>query len=124
MRALLDLDLLRGQVLATGVALVLGALLLTGCGRGGAPEQTWPQSYGTTTCREWTGDMTARQRWVASTEILMYAQRGDGASSLPADAQVERFRREISTTCEDEKAGRLADVALGVYIIGRSRFGA
>jgi hypothetical protein len=68
--------------------------------------------------------MTARQRWVASTEILMYAQRGDGASSLPADAQVERFRREISTTCADEKSGRLADVALGVYIIGRGRFGA
>jgi hypothetical protein len=97
-------------------------VLLAACARAGAREQTWPQSYGTTTCREWTREMSAQQRWIASTEILMHAQRGDGATSLPADALVETFRREISTTCKDEETGRLADVALGVYIIGRSRY--
>jgi hypothetical protein len=116
---------LRAQKWSSAPAvLVLAAVLLAGCARGGGLEQTWPESYGTTTCREWVGEMTPHERWIASTEILMHAQRGDGATSPPAEAQIETFRREITKTCRHEKAGRLADVGLGVYIIGRSRYSA
>ncbi|MDP9226367.1 MAG: hypothetical protein M3P18_21505, partial [Actinomycetota bacterium] len=48
-------------------------------------DQTWEQPLGETTCADWTGTMTARQRYAAAAELLLSAR--EGMPGFPSDGQ-------------------------------------
>jgi hypothetical protein len=85
------------------------------------PEGSWRQSYTATTCGDWRDAMTERERRIAAGELLFSARRGHGASSFPSEREVRSYAAEISLTCKRASA-RIADVALGVYLISRPRY--
>jgi hypothetical protein len=113
----------RGRAVAGAVAGLAALALSAACAPSQeAPEQTWPQSYGATTCREWRAEMTDAQRWTAAAQMLLYAQRTEGARSFPPHSQVQAYLTEISHACA-ERPGVVTDVAYGVYFIDRNRYG-
>jgi hypothetical protein len=113
----------RGRAVAGAVAGLAALALSASCAPAReAPEQTWPQSYGATTCREWRAQMTDAQRWTAAAQMLLYAQRTEGARSFPPHSQVQAYLTDISHACA-ERPGVVTDVAYGVYFIDRNRYG-
>ncbi len=91
-------------------------------GTAGKFEQTWPKSYGETTCGEWESAMTVDQQRVAAADMLVGAQSRDGGNSLPSDSLIEAFRRDISVACEAEATLTINEIAAGVYVIGRDQY--
>jgi hypothetical protein len=85
-------------------------------------EQTWPESYSSTTCREWHREMTREQQWSAAADMLTGARnKGDGGEGLPPDLLVDEFMGGITTACVVPDMS-LAEVGAGLYLTERARF--
>lgn len=112
------------------VGIVLAVLALSGCGGGassnspstsGKFEQTWSKSYGSTTCSDFGGTMTADQRRVAAADMLTGARNQDGGKTLPSDDLIRTFMGAIDNACV-QPTMTITDVAVGVYLTDRARF--
>jgi hypothetical protein len=114
---------MRALVGATAVLLALSACSSsTGSTDTGKYDQTWPKSYGDTTCDEWSGEMTDAQQWTAAADMLTGARnKGDGGKGLPPDSLVDEFQGGVSTACVVPSM-TLTDVGVGLYLTERSRF--
>lgn len=110
------------------VAAVVALTALAACSSGGSSdstdkyEQTWTKSYSSTTCAEWNEELTDRQQWAASADMLTGARnRGDGGTGLPSDALVDEFQGGVTTACAVPSMS-LAEVGAGLYLTERERF--
>jgi hypothetical protein len=64
-------------------------------------QQTWPTSYGKTTCQQWRNVMTGHQTFVASADMLVAARATvDKNAAMPDDGLIGQFEGEITTACE------------------------
>lgn len=99
------------------------AVLLFGCGSGSSTAlgtdsdkytQTWPTSYGRTTCADWSGSMTAQQRFAAAADILTAT-----SSEVPSDDLANRLVADISEACSAPAATTqtLTDVSAAVTLL-------
>lgn len=85
-------------------------------------DQTWPKSYGKTTCAEWNSEMASTQQWTAAADMLAGTRnKGDGGTGLPDDALVAEFQGGITTACVVD-SHLITEVAVGVYLTDRKRF--
>lgn len=106
---------------------VAAVVALTGCSTGPttvAPDkykQTWATPYDSTTCTDYTTQLTASQRWAAAADMLTGARSRDGAKEMPSDELVTTFMGGIDTACVVETM-TITDVAVGLYLTERARF--
>jgi hypothetical protein len=100
-----------------------GSSDLTGTSTDDKYEQTWPESYSSTTCRKWNEEMTRDQQWTAAADMLTGARnKGDGGEGgLPPDLLVDEFMGGITTACVMPDMS-LAEVGAGLYLTERARF--
>ena len=96
-------------------------LLLSGCSTSTADDlgnkyaQTWERSYSETTCADWTGEMTAQQKFAAAADILVAAwTKIEGSSQFPDDSMINEFRDGIGTACVVPTMN-ISEVSYGVY---------
>ncbi|MET8658164.1 hypothetical protein [Streptomyces griseus] len=105
------------------VAAVTTLLGLTGCGTSPEPvqpekyTQTWATPYSSTTCGDYLTAMTQRQRWVLAADMLTGARKADGANTLPADADVDRFQQGMATACEAEATTKTTEIGATLYAL-------
>lgn len=83
--------------------------------------QTWPKSYGSTTCNDWLNTMTEKQKFVAAADLLTQARSNDGGSGLPPDSMTATFASGITTVCVVPTM-TMPDAAAGLYVTERKRF--
>lgn len=111
-----------------GIAIGL-VLILAACGSGddGASDkfkQTWPKSYGSTTCAQWATDMSENQRFVAAADMLSNAQQQDTkGAGLPSDGLITQFEGDISEACQPIQSATIVDVATALYLTARDQYG-
>jgi hypothetical protein len=55
--------------------------------------------------------------------MLVSAQSVDGGDELPSDELINQFRDDISEACTAEESLKVAEIAAGIYVIGRTTYG-
>jgi hypothetical protein len=65
---------------------------------------TWHKDDASTTCAEWSANMTPAQRFAGAADMLGSARAKDGATGLPSDALIEAFGRDVAEGCSVEAA--------------------
>jgi hypothetical protein len=84
-------------------------------------EQTWNKDYGDTNCDDWNNEMTDKQKFVASADMLTTARRADGGEGLPRDSLIREFQGGMTTACV-EPSQIITGVSSLLYITERARF--
>jgi hypothetical protein len=89
-------------------------------------DQTWSKSYSETSCAEWTGSLTARQRFAAAADMLSAARnKGDGGTGLPPEELIDRFADDVTQGCSGEATAATQTVAQTgalIYLTGRELY--
>jgi hypothetical protein len=87
-------------------------------------EQTWGKPYNKTTCTEWASRMNAHERRVAAADMLINAQGvdGEGGNEMPSRELRLRFEGDISEACTASGTSNIAEIAAGVFIIGKDQY--
>lgn len=81
-------------------------------------EQTWKTPYKDTTCDQYRNDLTVKQSWVAAADLLVSARKQDGGKSLPADSEVDRFRKDIVDGCAPPAETQIiTEIAAAIYLM-------
>jgi hypothetical protein len=104
---------------------IAAAVFLAACSSGGDDkyDQSWPKSYGSTSCAEWQDEMSGQQRFVAAADMLVRGWRIDGVEDeLPPDATVDRFAGAISQSCDGDRSLSISDAGGSVYLDDTQRF--
>lgn len=115
--------------------LVVPALLLVGCGDNSTAassasvetdtakyEQTWPKDYASTTCAEWSGEMTTQQQFAGAADVLASARNKiDGGTGLPSDALIREFQVAITDSCITP-TWAITDASYTAYTDGAAQF--
>ncbi|MFB8083703.1 hypothetical protein [Streptomyces sp. NPDC056013] len=83
----------------------------------GKYEQTWLTPYSSTTCGDYLTALDDHQRWVLAADMLSGARSADGATDLPEDTEVERFRQDMATACEAEATAKTTEVGATLYML-------
>lgn len=106
-------------------AVVLPVVVLTvmsmcgsdsGSSRASKYTQTWPKAYDRTTCDEWSGEMSGRQKWAAAADMLTAARnKGDGGTGLPGDSLITEFQGAVTTACVVPTMS-ITEVGVGIYL--------
>ncbi|WP_327337387.1 hypothetical protein OG384_14905 [Streptomyces sp. NBC_01324] len=86
----------------------------------GKYEQTWSTPYSATTCGQFLTDMDEHQRWVTAADMLAGARKTDGANTLPADSEVDRFQTDMATACEPEATAKTTEIGATLYMLDPS----
>ncbi|MFE7509738.1 hypothetical protein ACFU8I_00630 [Streptomyces sp. NPDC057540] len=111
---------------ATTTALAIVLLTLVGCTtstkptRPGKYEQTWRTPYSSTSCGNYLTTLDAHQQWVLAADMLTGARKVDGATVLPDDTDVDRFRQDITTACEAQATAMTTEVGATLYLLDPS----
>lgn len=104
-------------------------LALTGCGSSSSSStptvndkytQTWTTPYEKTTCKQWNTQMSDKQQWVASADMLTGAWKSEGKQDVPPDATITSFQKNITTGCEPEPTLTILDAGVTIYKIDNS----
>ncbi|MCD2461963.1 hypothetical protein MBT42_00120 [Streptomyces sp. MBT42] len=83
----------------------------------GKYEQTWLTPYSSTTCGDYLTALDDHQRWVLAADMLSGARKVDGATDLPEDTEVERFRQDMTTACGAEATAKTTEVGATLYML-------
>lgn len=106
---------------AVPILVIVVALIVSShhSGSGSEYTQTWSKDYASTTCSDWTDQMTAQQRFAASADILSAARdKIDGGSGVAPDSLIRSFEGEIDDACAKPQPApneTLTDVTLFIY---------
>lgn len=80
-----------------------------------AYTQTWEEPYSSTTCSDWDLQMTDRQKFAASADILAAAWgKVEESDKFPQDSLISEFQRAVSTACVIDDM-TITEVSFGVY---------
>lgn len=104
----------RVAVLAAA-AVVLGVGLAPCAAADDKYTQTWPTPYGQTTCKQFLGQMTAKQRWVLAADMLTNARNMKAKIGLPSDSMITEFEGGLETACVIDTM-TMTDVGVGLYM--------
>ncbi|KLI07497.1 hypothetical protein ACT17_23380 [Mycolicibacterium conceptionense] len=77
--------------------------------------QTWPTPYDQTTCKQFLGQMTAKQRWAMAADMLTGARNMKSKTGLPSDSMVTEFEGGLETACVIDTM-TMTDVGAGLYM--------
>jgi hypothetical protein len=89
---------------------------------GSSYAQSWPRDYTSTTCHEFLNEMTARQQFAASADMLASARvKGDGGA-MPTNALILAFESGLKNACPVVPGLALAEAGAGLYLTERARF--
>lgn len=88
---------MRGLIVTIGV--IAAGFWFLSLDRPYATEQTWPESYATTSCTDWHSRMSAEQRQAAGADLLEQALSQNGSPVKPRLRQVTDWVEAIDRTC-------------------------
>ncbi|MFJ4551075.1 hypothetical protein ACIP4X_17920 [Streptomyces sp. NPDC088817] len=86
----------------------------------GKYEQTWKTPYSDTPCGDYLNEMNGHERWVTAADMLAGARKTDGGNSLPADSEVSRFQKDVSTACQGSADITITEVGAALYLMDPS----
>jgi hypothetical protein len=74
-------------------------------------EQTWPKSYVTTTCAEWTSQMSDDQQFAASADFIWKHHSKHGATERPDYQPILDYQSVMRQACAEKPQDTIAQVA-------------
>ena len=77
----------------------------------------WPKTAGETTCREWSGEMTAVQREALGAAMLIALRESDGATVRPPNEVLDAYASAIDDVCETTPDENVAAVGATIYTL-------
>lgn len=105
----------RAAVVAAGVTVASLLAAPSAAGDDDKYTQTWPTPYEKTTCAQFLGQMTSKQRWVMAADMLTNARNVKRKTGLPSDDLITEFEGGLRNVCVIDSMN-MADAGTGLYL--------
>jgi hypothetical protein len=89
-----------------------GVAVLSACSdKSDTYEQTWPKSYITTTCVEWTSQMSDDQQFAAAADLIWEHDSKRGATERPEHQPIRDYQSVMGQACAKKPQDTILQVA-------------